>query len=82
MAVVAVKEGSIRLSEEAQKHLRIDANDKVAITLLPGGKLEIAPTRQGDDLQSFFGSLYRPENPTLPLEEIKQTIEDAWAGKR
>lgn len=82
MAVVAVKEGRLKLSQEAQSHLHIDADDTVAITLLPGGKLEISSTRSGSDLDAFFGSLYSPDNPVLSLEEIKEAIEEAWAGKR
>lgn len=82
MTIVTVTGGRLLLSEEAQKHLRLDTTDKLALDLLPGGKVELTAVRAKNDLDGFFGALHDPNGPILTLEEIKKITEDAWAGKR
>lgn len=73
--------GQITFRKEVLQHLGIKPGDKVEVDLLPNQKLAIRPKRTGS-LDAFLGSLHRPGERSLTLEEIKKATEDGWAGKR
>ena len=82
MTVLTVtSKGQLTLRREVLKHLGIKPGDKVAVDLLPDGKASLSPVRSKGGIEAFFGSLHRPGERALTLEEISETIEKGWAGE-
>jgi antitoxin PrlF len=82
MAILTITaKGQVTLRKEVLKHLGLKPGDKVAVDLLPEGRAEIHPVSSKAGLEAFFGSLHRPGERPLSLEEISETIEKGWAGQ-
>lgn len=73
--------GQVTLRKELLKHLGVAPGDKVSIDLTPDGKATLSAAK-AKGIDSFFGSLHRPGEPVLTLEEINESIRDGWAGRR
>ena len=50
--------------------------------MLPTGWIEVSARKKTGQISDFFGSLKRPGQPVLTVEEMNAVIADAWAGKR
>jgi AbrB family looped-hinge helix DNA binding protein len=78
--LTVTSKGQLTLRKEVLRHLGIKPGDKVEIDLLPGRKASIRPEKTGKPLDSFIGCLHSPDGPVLTLDEIKDAIEEGWAG--
>jgi AbrB family looped-hinge helix DNA binding protein len=74
--------GQVTLKKDVLAHLGVGPGDKVEVTLLPGGKVEITPPARKGKISDVFGMLYDPNGPKLTIDEIKEATEKAWAGER
>ena len=74
--------GQVTLRKELLQHLGIRPGDTVAVEKLPNGAIQIHAARPAGRISDVFGSLKRPGQRRLSIEEIKKITEDAWAGKR
>lgn len=75
--------GQVTLKKDVLQHLGVKPGERIAVDLLPGGKVTIQaqPVRTGK-ISDIFGLLKQEGQKPLTLEEIKQLIEDGWAGRR
>lgn len=74
--------GQVTLRRDLLKHLGVDAGEKVAVEMLPDGRLEVRAVRPAGQIADVFDLLKRPGGPTLTLEEIDETAAAGWAGTR
>ena len=82
MTILTVtSKGQVTLRKEVLKHLGLKPGDKVAVDLLPDGKAELTRAGSTGGLAAFFGSLKRPGERPLSIEEINEAIEKGWAGE-
>jgi len=60
-------------------HLGVKPGEKLAVSLLPDGRIELAPASVGHDLRSVRGLLRRRGQRPISLREMQDGIE---AGRR
>lgn len=76
--------GQVTLRKAVLAHLGAGPGDDVSVTLLPGGRVEVlaaAKPAKGGGLEAFKGSLARPGQPTLTIDEINEAAATGWAGQ-
>ncbi len=56
MTLKVTAKGQVTLRQEVLKHLGVGPGDKLAVDLLPNGKVQIRPAPRGA-IESFFGSM-------------------------
>ena len=71
--------GQVTLRRSLLEHLGVRPGDKVGISLLPDGRVEIVAAKAGHDLQSLYGAAHRPGRTPVSLAEMEEAIE---AGRR
>lgn len=82
MATLTVtSKGQVTLRKDVLQHLGVGAGQKLRVSKLPGGRLEVRAARTGS-IEDIFGLLADKTNRRATIEEINQAIEDGWAGKR
>ncbi|MCL6707011.1 AbrB/MazE/SpoVT family DNA-binding domain-containing protein [Pseudomonas sp. R2.Fl] len=76
--------GQVTLKQEFLRHLDVKPGDKLTVSALPGGKLELTAVRpkQGGGLEKFFGSLKNKHDIHFTIDELQDEIEKAWAGEK
>lgn len=74
--------GQVTLRKEVLQHLGVKPGDKIAVDVLPDGKASLSAVKHKDALKGFIGSLHRPGEPPMSIEDMNQAIRDGWAGKR
>ena len=74
--------GQITLRKEVLEHLGVEPGDKIAVAMLPGGRIEAKAARPAGKISDAFDFLKRQDGPSLSIEEIKQITKRGWAGKK
>ena len=67
--------GQVTLRREVLAHLGVKRGDKVSVSLLPSGRVELVPAATRDDIRSLRGALRRPGRRPVTLREIQEAIE-------
>ena len=75
--------GQITLKKELLRHLGLKPGDKLSVDTAPGHRLTIAPERpaRSGSMEEAFGSLHRPGDKPLSIEEMNEVIAKGWAGE-
>lgn len=73
--------GQVTLRQEVLAHLGIGPGDKLVVDLLPDGRLQ-ARAKPGLPITALFGSLKRPGQPTVTIEQMNEAIAAGWAGEK
>lgn len=73
--------GQVTFKKDLLKHLASKPGDRLDVSLLPGGKLEVkaAPS---DGIESIFGLLSGKIRKAATIEEIGAFAAEGWAGKQ
>ncbi|SFK19873.1 AbrB/MazE/SpoVT family DNA-binding domain-containing protein [Methylocapsa palsarum] len=74
--------GQVTLRKDLLDHLGIGPGQKIAVDLLPSGRVEVRAANSSSSIETFIGCLERPRKPSLSIEEMKQIVADGWAGRR
>jgi AbrB family looped-hinge helix DNA binding protein len=80
--LIVTAKRQITLPKNVMKHLGIGPGEKIVVTKLPGGRLELKSARPTGKISDVFGMLKKKGGPTLSIEEINRIAADGWAGKR
>jgi bifunctional DNA-binding transcriptional regulator/antitoxin component of YhaV-PrlF toxin-antitoxin module len=67
--------GQVTLRQAVLDHLGVKPGDKVGVSLLPDGRVELASTSTGHDLSSVRGALHRKGQRRVSLREMQEAIE-------
>ena len=80
ITLVVTAKGQINLCNEVLDHLRVSPGGKLAIDLLPGGRLQLRPNR-GILASSVFGMLAKLGTPQLSIEKIIRVSASGWTDE-
>lgn len=74
--------GQVTLRKELLEHLGVHPGEKIAIDMLPDGRVEMKADRPGGKISDVFGMLKAKTRRKLSIDEIKEIAADGWAGRR
>jgi len=74
--------GQVTLRKELLTHLGVQPGEKIALDMLPDGRIEVRAARPSGKISDVFGSLKREAGRPLSIEEMNQIAARGWAGKR
>lgn len=69
----------LTLRKEVMRHLGLRPGDKVEFDLRPGGRVELVAPSRTRKISELYGSLERPGQPVLTIEQINEAIAEAGA---
>lgn len=69
------------LRKDLLNHLGLKPGDKVRVDIAPDGKAVLSAAKGKRGLEAFFGSLHRPGEKPISLEEIDEMSAIARAKK-
>jgi len=81
-ALIVTSNGRITLSKELLKHLGVRPGERITLSKLPAGRIEIRAARPTGKISDTFGTLKRKDGPSLSIEEINEITARGWGGKR
>jgi hypothetical protein len=73
--------GQITLSADLLQHLGVQSGEKLTVDKLPHGQIGLRAARPTGKISDVFGTLKRPGNPVLSVEEINEIAAKGWAGE-
>jgi len=79
LELTVTSKGQVTLRQAVLDHLGVKAGDRVGVSLLPDGRVELIPAKSAHDIAGLRGMLRRPGQRAVPLEEMQDAIE---AGRR
>jgi bifunctional DNA-binding transcriptional regulator/antitoxin component of YhaV-PrlF toxin-antitoxin module len=83
MATLTVtSKGQVTLRRDVLQHLGVAAGEKLQVSKLPGGRVEVRAASPGGRIEDIFGILADAKRKPVTIEEMNRVIADAWAGKR
>jgi bifunctional DNA-binding transcriptional regulator/antitoxin component of YhaV-PrlF toxin-antitoxin module len=74
--------GQVTLRKHLLKHLGVRPGEKITLTKLPHGRVEMRAARPAGKISDVFDVLKRKGGPSLSIEEINEIAAQGWAGKR
>jgi AbrB family looped-hinge helix DNA binding protein len=74
--------GQVTLRKDVLEHLGVHPGEKITVSKLPGGKIEVKAARPTGKISDVFGLLKQKGGPSLTIEEINKITARGWAGKR
>ena len=66
--------GQITLRQSVLAHLSAQAGQKVDVTLLPGGRVELRAATSAPTIAGLRGALRRPGRPAVTLDAMAEAI--------
>ena len=81
MLTVTAK-GQVTLRKDILKHLGIHPGEKIAVDLLPDGRIAVKAAGATGRISDVFNFLKREDGPHLTIEEMNEVAAKGWAGKR
>lgn len=82
MATLTItSKGQVTFKKDLLKHLDSKPGDRLDVSLLPGGRLEVkaAPS---DGIESIFGLLSKKTRKVATIEEIGAIAAEGWTGRQ
>lgn len=80
--LTVTSKGQVTLRKDLLQHLGVRPGQQVDVEKLPDGRIEVRGVSPKRDIRELFGSLKRPDGPTLTIEEISAATSRAWAGEK
>jgi bifunctional DNA-binding transcriptional regulator/antitoxin component of YhaV-PrlF toxin-antitoxin module len=71
--------GQVTLRRSVLEHLGVVPGEKVSVSLLPDGRVALAPTGTVRDIRDLRGVLRRPGRRPVSLKQMQDAIE---SGRR
>ncbi len=82
MTLTVTSKGQVTLRKALLQHIGVHPGEKIAVEILPGGKIEVRAEGRHGHISDAFDLLKREGGPTLTIEEINQIASEGWAGRR
>jgi bifunctional DNA-binding transcriptional regulator/antitoxin component of YhaV-PrlF toxin-antitoxin module len=67
--------GQVTLRRAVLEHLGVKPGEKVSVSLLPGGRVALAPASPTHDIRELRGALRRAGRRPVSLKEMQKAIE-------
>ena len=75
LELTVTAKGQVTLRRGVLDHLGVKAGERVRVSLLPDGRVELAAASEGIDIRDLRGVLRRPGQRVISLEEMQDAIE-------
>jgi AbrB family looped-hinge helix DNA binding protein len=72
--------GQVTLRQAVLDHLGVKPGEKVGVSLLPDGRVELTPAATRHDISSARGMLRRRGQRSISLKEMQDAIERGRRG--
>jgi AbrB family looped-hinge helix DNA binding protein len=75
--------GQVTLRKDVLEHLGVHPGERISVSKLPDGRIEVRAARPAGKISEVFGSLKaKRKGRSLSIEEMNRIIARGWAGKR
>ncbi|MGV3593579.1 MAG: AbrB/MazE/SpoVT family DNA-binding domain-containing protein [Gammaproteobacteria bacterium] len=74
--------GQVTLRKDLLRHLGVAPGQKIEVTELPGGRVEIRAARPEGSIDDFIGLLAGKTSKVASLDELSAAAEQAWARRK
>jgi len=75
LELTVTAKGQVTLRQAVLDHMNIKAGQKVGVSLLPDGRVELSPAETNPDIRSLRGALHRPGQRRVSIEDMQAAIE-------
>lgn len=73
--------GQVTLRKDLLKHLGVEPGQKIEISELPGGRIEVKAARPAGTIDNFIGLLAGKTRKVATIEEMNEAAASGWAGR-
>lgn len=73
--------GQITLRKNLLHHLGVEPGQKLEISELPGGRIELRAAHPVGTIDGFIGLLAGKSRKVATVDEMNEAISSAWAGR-
>lgn len=81
-SLTVTAKGQLTLRKELLEHLGVHPGEKIAVEMLPDGRIEIKAEPPAGKISDVFGLLKDQTARVLTIEEINEIAAEGWAGRR
>ena len=74
--------GQVTLRKDLLQHLGVEPGQKIEVTELPGGRIEVKAAKPAGTIDGFIGLLAGKTRKVATIEEINEAAANGWAGKK
>jgi len=74
--------GQITLRKDMLRHLGVHPGDKIVMSKLLDGRIEVRAARPAGQISDVFNFLKKHDGSSLSTEEINKIAARGWAGRR
>ena len=75
--------GQVTLRKDVLEHLGVHPGEKITVSKLPDGRIEVKAAKPTGKISDLFGSLKtKRKGRSLSIEKMNEIIARGWAGKR
>ena len=74
--------GQVTLRKDLLQHLGVRPGEKIVVSKLPDGRIEVKAARPTGKISDVFDFLKREDGPSLSVEDMTEIAARGWAGKR
>jgi len=75
LELTVTAKGQVTLRRGVLDHLGVKAGERVSVSLLPDGRVELTAASEGIGIRSLRGALRRPGRRVISLQEMQDAIE-------
>jgi bifunctional DNA-binding transcriptional regulator/antitoxin component of YhaV-PrlF toxin-antitoxin module len=75
LELTVTAKGQVTLRRGVLEHLGVKAGERVRVSLLPDGRVELTAASEGMDIKSLRGVLRRTGQRVISLQEMQDAIE-------
>ena len=75
LELTVTAKGQVTLRRRVLDHLGVKAGERVKVSLLPDGRVELMAASESIDIGSLRGALRRPGQRVISLQEMQDAIE-------
>jgi bifunctional DNA-binding transcriptional regulator/antitoxin component of YhaV-PrlF toxin-antitoxin module len=75
LELTVTAKGQVTLRRGVLDHLGVKAGERVRVSLLPDGRVELTAASEGGDINDLRGALRRPGQRVISLREMQDAIE-------
>ena len=80
ITLTITSKGQVTLRRDVLEHLGVGPGEKIDVTMLPDGRIEVRAAPAGE-ISSVFGMLKKKGRPPLSIDEINEITKQGWSGK-
>jgi bifunctional DNA-binding transcriptional regulator/antitoxin component of YhaV-PrlF toxin-antitoxin module len=75
LELTVTAKGQVTLRRTVLHHLGVKPGEKVKVSLLPDGRVELMPAAERADISSLRGALRRPGQRAVSVREMQEAVE-------